>query len=92
MLAGQVVAQETEKPKDPAKMFDRLDTNKDGSIDKTEFNTAIEKREIKKEKEIDADKQFAKTDTDSNGLISKEEFLARKEAAKAKRENKKTDK
>lgn len=89
MAGGKLVAQETEKAKDPAKVFDRVDTNKDGSIDKTEFNTAVEKREIKKEKEIDGDKHFAKTDTNSDGLISKEEFLARKEKVKAKKENKK---
>lgn len=92
MLSGQVIAQEPEKPKDPAKMFEHLDTNKDGSIDKTEFNAAAEKREAKKEKEIDADKHFTKLDSNSDGLISKEEFLAHKEDMKAKKENKKTDK
>jgi len=89
LVCSQVSAQETEKQKDPAKVFDRLDTSKDGFIDKTEFNAAVEKREIKKEKEIDGDKQFAKADTNSDGLISKEEFIARKEEVKAKKANKK---
>lgn len=99
-LSGQAVAQTQtttpapapEKQHDPEKLFTKLDTNGDGSIDKTEFTTAAQKREEKKDKDIDIDKQFAKTDTNSDGLISKDEFLARKDEMKAHHDAKKEGK
>ena len=102
VLSGQVIAQTQtttpapapapEKQHDPAKLFAKLDTNGDGSIDKTEFTAAAEKREEKKDKDIDIDKQFSKTDTNGDGLISKEEFIARKDEMKAHHDAKKEEK
>lgn len=89
-LGNQVIAQESKAQTPPSsdKLFNRIDSNQDGVIDKTEFVAAKEKREEKTGKEINEEKQFAKFDTNGDDLISKEEFNARKEDLKEKKEAK----
>lgn len=59
-----------------SQMFDKLDGNDDGSIDKSEFDSFGSKISEKLGSSIDTDRMFSKIDTDSDGLISKEEHSA----------------
>ncbi len=59
-----------------SKMFDKLDGNSDGSIDKSEFDSFSSKISEKLGTSVDSDSIFSKIDTDSDGLISKEEHSA----------------
>jgi Ca2+-binding EF-hand superfamily protein len=70
LTAGAAWGDDTSKPKpnqgqerkvDPDKLFDRLDKNKDGYIDKDEAPPRLKER-------------FDQIDTDKDGKISKEEF------------------
>jgi len=51
--------------------FDRLDTNKDGFVDKAEASKAVDTVLAARE-----EAQFNRFDTDKNGSISKQEFIA----------------
>lgn len=89
-LGSQIVAQEPiqQKERDPEKLFARMDTNGDGSIDKLEFEAIKEKREEKTGKEIDGSKLFSKIDANNDGSISKEEFNTHQNQMQERRLNK----
>jgi|GEM_PF-2546088 len=56
------------------KMFSKVDTNGDGSIDKTEFATAIQNRgDSGKGQAVNADDLFSKIDSNGDGTVSKAE-------------------
>lgn len=63
------------RPK-PEEMFAKIDSNGDGSIDKTEMQSFSERISNQDGDTIDISKMFAEIDTDSDGLISQDEFLA----------------
>lgn len=67
------------KPK-PEEIFAKIDSNGDGSIDKTELQSFSEQISNRDGDTIEISKMFANIDTDSDGLISQEEFLAAKPA------------
>ena len=73
---------EEKKPVDRSKLFDRLDSNKDGSLSKEEFS-ARAKTDEQKER---VGKQFDRLDKDKNGSISKEEFTSAEPPKKKKPE------
>ena len=54
-------------PKMAKKMVEDLDTNKDGSIDKAEFTTSLQKKGVS---ESDASKIFSQIDTKNSGKIT----------------------
>lgn len=60
------------KKYDPAAMFDRLDTNKDGSLDKDEWLNNPRMKDASKERKEAAEKAFDKVAT--GGKVSKEKF------------------
>lgn len=60
----------------PAEMFQKTDTNKDGGLSLEEVEKARAKRLIK---------HFSKIDADSNGLLTQKELKARHEAMKGQR-------
>lgn len=72
--------------RDPAKLFEKIDTDANGSLTMEEYKVNYDKRmEVLKSraavagKEITpptAEESFQKIDTDADGSISKEEFLA----------------
>jgi hypothetical protein len=79
-LAGATISNAAEgakKPKDPKVAFEKLDTDKNGSISKEEFSA-------KAKDAAKADKAFDKKDTNKDGSLSLEEFSV----APAKKDNK----
>lgn len=56
-------------------MFAKMDTNNDGSIDKTELTSFLQQMSAAGQTAPNADDMFAKVDTDGNGQISKAEFM-----------------
>jgi len=74
LLIGAVAAQAADKPKgkpDPAKLFERKDTDGDGQLTLEEFKVGL------KGKALDnADKRFKKIDADGNGKVSMDELKA----------------
>tara|TARA_R110002012_G_scaffold120259_1_gene269456 strand:- start:1285 stop:1611 length:327 start_codon:yes stop_codon:yes gene_type:complete len=77
----------------PEKMFEKLDTDKNGEISLAEFK---DREAIKKEKEKKRDdmmeKRFSKMDANSNQTISKEEFMKALEIMKERRMKKQAKK
>jgi Ca2+-binding EF-hand superfamily protein len=65
------------RPK-PEEMFAKIDSNGDGSIDKTEMQSFSEQISNQDGDTIDISKMFTDMDTDGDGSISKDEFLAAK--------------
>jgi hypothetical protein len=66
---------------DPTKLwenlFKKVDSNSDGSIDKTEFESAVSTMAKNQNVSTDeADAMFKKLDTDSDGKVSEKEMLA----------------
>ena len=69
-FGAQVPTSQTgQKPRDPKKMFARLDTDRDGKVSLEEFK-ARGKDPAKREK------RFKKLDTNHDGFLSMEEFAA----------------
>ena len=72
--------------RDPAAMFQRLDTDGNGTLSPEEYKVSYDKRmeamkaraaaQNKEFKMPTAEEAFAKIDTDADGSISKEEFVA----------------
>ena len=56
-------------------MFAKMDTNNDGSIDKTELTSFLQQMSATGQTAPNVDDMFAKMDTDGNGQISKAEFM-----------------
>lgn len=75
-LMGQL-GMTSARPK-PEDMFAKIDSNSDGSIDKTEMQSFSEQISNQDGDTIDISRMFADMDTDSDGLISQDEFLAAK--------------
>jgi len=57
-------------------MFTKMDTNADGSVDKTEMQTYADEMASSTGETMNVDEMFAMMDTDSNGLISQAESEA----------------
>lgn len=70
-------AQEQKKEQNPEERFEKIDTNSDGLIDKLEFKTKMDRKNIKDGKVIDIEKMFAKKDKNADGFIDLEEFKAK---------------
>ena len=56
--------------------FQKIDSNGDGSLDKTEISSFADKISEKTGQSLDADQLFSKLDTNGDDLISQEEFDA----------------
>lgn len=56
--------------------FDKIDSNGDGSIDKTEFSSFADEISERTGRSIDVDQKISELDTDGDGLVSQEEFKA----------------
>jgi Ca2+-binding EF-hand superfamily protein len=71
--------------KSPQEAFEKMDTDKNGSLNKAEFSA-------KTKDPAKAEKKFAKADTNKDGTISLEEFTAagnkKKDPNKDKKESK----
>lgn len=59
--------------RDPARMFARLDRNRDGSLDRTEIGALLARR-------------FARLDANADGALTREERAARRKGATAAEE------
>ena len=71
VAAEQPAVPAGEKPKrDPAKMIEKLDTNKDGAISLEEFKAGPKG----KKDPVKAEEFFKKLDKDGNGSVSAEEM------------------
>jgi EF-hand domain pair/EF hand len=57
-------------------LFDKLDVNKDGSLDKTEINAFVQSMSNTTGNSPTAEDLISKLDTDGNGQISQKEFDA----------------
>jgi len=68
------------RPK-PEEMFAKIDSNGDGSIDRTEMQSFSEQISNQDGDAIDISQMFAEIDTDGDGAISQDEFLAAKPPA-----------
>ena len=56
--------------------FEKLDSNGDGSLDKTEISSMAEKLSEMRGESVDADQIISKLDSDGDGLVNQEEFEA----------------
>ncbi len=63
-------------PPDPSKLFGKIDSNSDGSIDRTEASTFDAKMKELTGQSRDVDQMFTNLDTDGNDKISLDEFKA----------------
>jgi Ca2+-binding EF-hand superfamily protein len=57
-------------------IFNRIDTNQDGSIDKAELTSFVEKISHRSEDPVNIDQLFSQIDTDGDGVISPAEAQA----------------
>jgi len=57
-------------------MFAKVDTDGDGSIDRSEFESMAEKLSERSGQSIDVEKAFASLDTNADGLLAKAEIEA----------------
>ena len=73
LVAGGTVHAADEKPKvDPQKVFEKLDTDKDGKLTSAEFGKISEIFKMLKPQAIEF--AWKKLDADGNGALSSEEF------------------
>ena len=56
--------------------FDKVDSNGDGAIDKTEFSAFAVEMSEKTGRSVDVDQKMSEIDTDGDGLVSPEELEA----------------
>jgi Ca2+-binding EF-hand superfamily protein len=75
---GAMNAQGMQKHQD--EMFSKLDSNSDGSIDKTEFASLAKKISENTGNALDVDNVFSTYDTDGDGKLSKDELNSYMEA------------
>lgn len=70
-----VAADDADKAKklDPAKVFERMDTNGDGKISKEEFKTTLGKFPRLQDKAEVIDKIFGRLDSNQDGFVDKDE-------------------
>ena len=73
-LMGSALCHAQGAPDKKQKQFEKLDTDKNGSISLEEFKAASKTPDT-------ADKKFARLDADKNGSVSLEEFSASKAKA-----------
>ena len=59
-----------------ANPFDKVDSNGDGAIDKTEFSAFAVEMSEKTGRSVDVDQEMAEIDTDGDGLVNPEELEA----------------
>ena len=71
VFGAPAVAEEEKKPRDPAKVFAKKDTNSDGALSLEEYKTGLKDKALE-----NADKRFKRTDTDGDGKLSLKEFKA----------------
>ncbi|GGK25919.1 hypothetical protein GCM10007962_20250 [Yeosuana aromativorans] len=88
-LIGFTQANAQNKKPDPQKMFNSIDTNKDGSISLEEFKAKKRKQEVKPEV---LEKRYAHMDADNNGSVTLEEFKAGLAKGKGMKDKKKKEK
>ncbi|WP_420580870.1 EF-hand domain-containing protein [Reichenbachiella sp.] len=81
----QSQAQPTQRP-DKEEVFAKLDTSKDGQLDKAEFKAGAKLRKEKIAEKKDARKAFDRMDSNDNGTIEFDEFEKAGEAREKRRE------
>lgn len=84
MLYSQSQAQPPQRP-DKEEVFAKLDTSKDGQLDKEEFKAGAKMRKEKISEKKDARKAFDRMDADKNGTIEFDEFEKAGEAREKRR-------
>ncbi|WP_456461759.1 EF-hand domain-containing protein [Reichenbachiella sp.] len=89
LLYSQTQAQPPQRP-DKEEVFAKLDTSKDGQLDKEEFKAGAKMRKEKVSEKKDARKAFDRIDDDKNGTIEFDEFEKAGEARQERREERLT--
>ncbi len=84
LFYAQTQAQPPQRP-DKEEVFAKLDTSKDGKLDKEEFKSGAEKRREGLKEKKDARQAFDRVDTDKNGTIEFNEFEKAGEARQERR-------
>lgn len=72
MMSTEAMAQMKEK------MFTKLDSDGDGSLNKTELETFAEELSEKSGGEVNIDEFISSLDSDGDGVVTEEEFMAGK--------------
>ncbi|MEP3388091.1 MAG: EF-hand domain-containing protein [Reichenbachiella sp.] len=89
LLYSQTQAQPPQRP-DKEEVFAKLDTSKDGQLDKEEFKAGAKMRKEKVSEKKDARKAFDRIDANENGTIEFDEFEKAGEARQERREERLT--
>ncbi|MDW3209957.1 MAG: EF-hand domain-containing protein [Reichenbachiella sp.] len=89
LVYSQAQAQPPQRP-DKEEVFAKLDTSKDGQLDKEEFKAGAKMRKEKISEKKDARKAFDRMDADKNGTIEFDEFEKAGEARQERREERLT--
>lgn len=89
LVYSQTQAQPPQRP-DKEEVFAKLDTSKDGQLDKEEFKAGAKMRKEKLSEKKDARKAFDRIDANENGTIEFDEFEKAGEARQERREERLT--